>query len=88
MRFMLECLKDLDNSLKHHGGRLYVFFGDPVEVFQNLFKVIHFKVFPSTNCPYRVVKVTCFEKKSVQVLTREFLHLPLNLCKIMHIMPM
>ena len=29
------------------------------------------KVFPSTDCPYRGVKVTCFGK-SVTVLTREF----------------
>ena len=49
---------------------------------------IIFKVFPSTTCPYRGVKVTCFGK-SLKVFTREsFLHLPLNLCKIMHIMPL
>ena len=39
MRFLIESLKDLDNSLKNHGGRLYVFFGDPVKVFENLFEV-------------------------------------------------
>ena len=39
MRFLLECLKDLDSSLKNHGGRLYVFFGDPVKIFENLFEV-------------------------------------------------
>ena len=36
-----------------------------------LYIVCDVKVFPSTNCPYRGVKVTCFGK-SVKVLTREF----------------
>lgn len=39
MRFLTESLLDLDNSFKKHGGRLYVFFGDPVKVFENLFEV-------------------------------------------------
>ena len=45
------------------------------------------EVFPSTNCPYRGVKVTCFGK-SVQVLTGSFLHLPSNPCKIIHLKPL
>ena len=39
MRFLMESLRDLDNSLKNHGGRLYVFFGDPVKVLGHLFEV-------------------------------------------------
>ena len=47
MRFLQESLKDLDDSLKNQGGRLYVFFGDPVKVLGNLFAVrhcVHFKI--------------------------------------------
>ena len=36
-----------------------------------LLRVVMFKVFPSSNCPYHGVKVTCFGK-SVKVLTGEF----------------
>lgn len=36
MQFLLETLKDLDDNLKEHGTRLYVFKGDPVEVFDKL----------------------------------------------------
>lgn len=36
MRFLRECLVDLDNKLKIVGGRLYVFQGDPVNIFSNL----------------------------------------------------
>ena len=33
---------------------------------------LYLKVFPSTDCPYRGVKVACFGIKSVKVLIREF----------------
>ncbi|GAB1599142.1 cryptochrome-1-like [Argonauta hians] len=37
-RFLLENLKDLDESFAQYGGRLYVFHGKPVEVFESLQK--------------------------------------------------
>ncbi|XP_064609648.1 cryptochrome-1-like [Liolophura sinensis] len=37
-RFLLESLEDLDRQFQKHGGRLYVFKGDPVVVLKNLFK--------------------------------------------------
>ncbi|KAK6187828.1 hypothetical protein SNE40_005766 [Patella caerulea] len=38
MSFLIECLHDLNKQLKEKGGQLYVFRGDPVETFTNLFK--------------------------------------------------
>nr|AWY11208.1 photoreceptive cryptochrome [Tritonia tetraquetra] len=38
MQFLLETLKDLDNNLKAKGSRLYVFKGDPEQVFKNIFE--------------------------------------------------
>jgi deoxyribodipyrimidine photolyase len=35
-RFLLECVQDLDTSLKERGSRLYVAIGDPVEILPNL----------------------------------------------------
>ncbi len=35
-RFLLECVKDLDASLRERGSRLYVAIGDPVEVLPRL----------------------------------------------------
>ena len=50
--------------------------------------VVVIKVFPGRNYPYHEVNVTCFGK-SVQALTKKsFLHLPLNLCKIIHAVPL
>ena len=37
-RFLLECVKDLDNSLRERGSRLYVVTGDPVEELPKLWK--------------------------------------------------
>lgn len=37
MRFLLESLKDLDDSLKKYGGRLYVFHGEPTVILPKLF---------------------------------------------------
>ncbi|XP_070532664.1 cryptochrome-1-like [Ptychodera flava] len=37
-KFLHECLQDLDNQLKEVGGRLYVFQGDPCEIFSTLFQ--------------------------------------------------
>ncbi|KAL4233889.1 hypothetical protein ACF0H5_008562 [Mactra antiquata] len=37
-RFLLESLRDLDSSLSKHGGRLHVFFGDPVKVLPKIFQ--------------------------------------------------
>ncbi|XP_064627146.1 cryptochrome-1-like isoform X2 [Lineus longissimus] len=37
-RFLHECLQDLDESYKKAGGRLYVFQGEPLEIFSNIFK--------------------------------------------------
>ena len=34
--FLLECLRDLDNSLKERGSRLYVTSGDPTKVLPQL----------------------------------------------------
>lgn len=39
MRFLLESLQDLDESLKKYGGRLYIFHGDPVKILSGLFTV-------------------------------------------------
>ena len=36
--FLLECVKDLDTSLKQCGSRLYVATGDPVEVLPKLWE--------------------------------------------------
>jgi cryptochrome len=37
-KFLLECVKDLDNSLRERGSRLYVVTGDPVEELPKLWK--------------------------------------------------
>ncbi|XP_078000467.1 cryptochrome-1-like [Glandiceps talaboti] len=37
-KFLHDSLQDLDNQLKEVGGRLYVFEGDPAEVFSRLFE--------------------------------------------------
>lgn len=37
-RFLLECVKDLDDSLRERGSRLYVVTGDPVEELPKLWK--------------------------------------------------
>lgn len=34
--FLLECLEDLDNSLKKVGARLHVFMGCPIAILRNL----------------------------------------------------
>jgi len=39
MQFLRESLVDLDETFQKYGGRLYVFHGDPVEVFSKLFEV-------------------------------------------------
>lgn len=39
IRFLLECLEDLDAHFKKFGGRLYVFHGKPADVLTNLIKV-------------------------------------------------
>ncbi|KAL3882520.1 hypothetical protein ACJMK2_028856 [Sinanodonta woodiana] len=38
MRFLLECLQDLDESFKKVGGRLFIFHGKPKAVFTRLFE--------------------------------------------------
>nr|AWY10935.1 photoreceptive cryptochrome [Hermissenda crassicornis] len=38
MQFLLESLKDLDDSLRAKGSRLYVMEGDPLQIFPNLFE--------------------------------------------------
>ena len=48
---MLECLADLDASLKNVGSKLHIFIGQPVAVF----KYLHFK--------YTIDKL-CFEHDS------------------------
>ncbi|CAH1799144.1 unnamed protein product [Owenia fusiformis] len=35
-RFLLECLEDLDRQFKDAGGRLYVLYGKPVDVFREI----------------------------------------------------
>ena len=46
--FLWECLRDLDNQLKKKGSRLYVLYGNPLEIFTKLTKtqnlVIHYEV--------------------------------------------
>ena len=37
-KFLLECVQDLDNSLRECGSRLYVATGDPVEILPQLWK--------------------------------------------------
>jgi cryptochrome len=37
-RFLVECLQNLDDSLKKLGLRLYVVKGKPLEVFERIFK--------------------------------------------------
>lgn len=39
MRFLLECLSDLDAGLRKLGTRLYIIHGQPEEVFPRLFEV-------------------------------------------------
>ena len=39
MRFLVESLKDLDDSLKKVGGRLFVFTGDSLNILSHLFQV-------------------------------------------------
>ena len=39
MRFLIECLEDLDSNLRKFGGRLYVFHGKSADVLTSLFKV-------------------------------------------------
>ena len=39
MRFLLECLQDLDDSLRKKGFRLFVLYGMPEKVFPKLFQV-------------------------------------------------
>ena len=58
-----------------------------VSYWRKYVNLVLFKVFPSTNCPYRRVKVTCFGK-SVKFLQESFLHSPLIFCKIIHLMPL
>ncbi|KAK3090268.1 hypothetical protein FSP39_010528 [Pinctada imbricata] len=36
MRFLIECLKDMDDKLKEVGGRLYCFTGQPVDIFEKI----------------------------------------------------
>lgn len=48
-KFMLECVKDLDNSLRKYQSRLLVFYGEPVTVIERCCK--------AWNCAY-----LCFEK--------------------------
>lgn len=38
MRFLIECLEDLDSNLRKFGGRLYVFHGRSADVLTSLFK--------------------------------------------------
>nr|AWY11207.1 photoreceptive cryptochrome [Melibe leonina] len=38
MQFLLETLRDLDENLKKKGSRLYVFMGEPVKIFRQLFE--------------------------------------------------
>ncbi len=42
-RFLLECIKDLDDSLRQRGSRLYVVSGDPVEELPKLWKEFDIK---------------------------------------------
>jgi len=35
-RFLLQCLEDLDQSFRERGGRLWIFHGDPKEIFLRL----------------------------------------------------
>lgn len=44
-RFLLQCLTDLDSSLKKLNSRLFVIKGQPAEVLPKLFKVSIFKLF-------------------------------------------
>lgn len=37
-RFLLENLKDLDDTFSQFGGRLYCFHGQPVDIFKNMFE--------------------------------------------------
>ena len=39
MHFMWQSLRDLDNQFREHGGRLYIFQGQPKDVFEKLIKV-------------------------------------------------
>ena len=41
IRFLLECLEDLDSSLRKLNSRLFLIRGQPADVLPRLFKVIH-----------------------------------------------
>lgn len=40
MRFLLESLKDINDTLNLHGGCLYLLQGNPVEIFKKIKKEI------------------------------------------------
>jgi hypothetical protein len=40
-RFLVQSLHDLDEQLQQYGARLYVFYGQVLEVFTRLFEVEH-----------------------------------------------
>lgn len=56
MRFLHECLEDLDNSLKEYGTRLHCIQGKNLDVLANLFKVIIASIFLSKQLKF-ILKV-------------------------------
>lgn len=64
--FLLECVKDLDNSLKECGSRLYVAAGDPEEILPQLWKEWGVKIMTheadETGEPYALARDTNVHK--------------------------
>mmetsp|Transcript_25301 Transcript_25301/g.45581 ORF Transcript_25301/g.45581 Transcript_25301/m.45581 type:complete len:576 (-) Transcript_25301:207-1934(-) len=70
-KFLLECVQDLDNSLKERGSRLYVATGDPVEVLPKLWEewgVTHMThEADETGEPYAVQRDAAVQKAATAV---------------------
>lgn len=64
IRFLLQCLEDLDTSLRKLNSRLFVLRGQPTDLFPKIFKV----QYPSC-CFYRYCCWCCYSHKYVAVLS-------------------
>lgn len=64
IRFLLQCLEDLDTSLRKLNSRLFVLRGQPTDLFPKIFKVLY----PSC-CSYGYCCWCCYSHKYVAVLS-------------------
>jgi len=76
LRFLIECLADLDNQLRCLGSRLFVFHGKPREVFEDVLKRWDIKklTFETDTEPYSVKRdeeiIKLAEEHKVDVVTK------------------